>query len=477
MNVFDLIYADDAICLAFLVAIFYVVGRNMATGKAVVWGQRAAALAYLSFVLYACANVSRLNAAELAYIAFRGLFAAGLALGTGWMGFSVLLFLWQHVQTVEKRVVEMPVKNEQPEKRAPATIDLDTPTGWKPAVRNWSKLPKKEFDKYEARRYRIESFEAEARNLLQRLSAPRTPPSPPPSVLERRRLKTQLAELELARQFFAESGDDPQDVGRALAECDARIMALKRALGQIADEPSTEPPQLEGIAICDEAIARRPNNPVLYVERAREFIHQRQYQNAIADCNRALNMLPGYYAAYHIRGIAYHYLRKYASAVRDFQRTIYENPKYGWGYAALATTYNAARCYREALGPAYYASYFNLAGDQQLAFAYEQLSDHTKAVEHFTKLIEGDPEGKQYPDARVRRSRQLMKLGQKDLAIHDLKTHLAGKSDPEAAELLTKLEKVPDQRQESEKTTQEEVEAEAVAARLNLPTCDDAAEV
>ncbi len=269
MNIFQLIYADDAVSLACLVAIFYIVGRNMADGKAELWGRRAAGVAYVSFVIYACGQVDPLDASELAYIAFRGLFAAGLALGTAWMTFAIVLFVHQQVQIPESRVATMSTEKLPPIVSKDA-VDPDAPTDWKPKVRDWSKLPVEQFQKFEDRAYRIQCFEKEAQGLLVQLRKPLTPPTPPPSVAERRRLKTQIGELELARQFFSDSGEDPQQVGRVLAECDAKITELKRALGEIPADKK-EPPQLAGIAVFDEAIARKPKNPVLYVERAKSL--------------------------------------------------------------------------------------------------------------------------------------------------------------------------------------------------------------
>ena len=468
MNFFQLIYADDAFSLACLIAIFYIVGRNMARGKAELWGRRAAGVAYMSFVVYAVDNVSPLGASQLAYIAFRGLFAAGLAMGTAWMVFAVVLFLHQQVQIPESRVRPMSLeKQPRTEPKAQDTVDPNAPTQWKPNVRDWSKLPAEEFRKFDERCDQIQTFEKEARALLVLLRKPLEPPSPPLGAWQRRRLKTQIEELELARQFFSGSGDDPQYVGRVLAECDSKIVDLKRAIGEIPPDKE-EPPQLAGIAVLDEAIARKPKNPLLYVECAKEFICQRLFQKAIDDCNYALRLLPGYYAALNMRGIARHHLRKFGAAIRDFERSIYENPKYGWAYASLAAVYNATGAYREAIGPAYFASQYNLAGVQYLALAYERLAEHENAVHYLTQLIQLDPDGQYAPDARVRRAKQLLKLGRTELAMHDLKTHLVRQADPGAKQLLAQLQGLPDfNRLATVKTSQEEKEAEEAADQLN----------
>jgi tetratricopeptide (TPR) repeat protein len=469
MNLFRLIYADDVVSLIALVAILGIVGSNMADVHIRIWGWRSAGIAYVIFVVYACANVSPTGASDLAYIAFRGLFAAGLTVGPVWMALAIALLCIGEMKKVEKRVATLsPVKETTSDANREAAIDVDAPTDWKPKVRDFSKLPADVHREFENRNNQIRNFETEAHNLLERLRKPLKPASPLPGVVERRRFETQIRELELAREFYSDSGETPDKTGKMIAECTNRIAELKRVIGTIPPEKET-PPHLAGIAVFDEAIARRPKNPVLYAKRASELISQRLYQKAIADCNRALQLFPGYYYAFVIRGLANHHIRKYSTAVRDLERAIYENPSYGYAYASLAATYNATGAYREALGPAYYASRSTFAGDHQLAIAYEHLYDNENAVRTLTKVIEGDPDATQVPDARLRRAKQLLKLGRTELAMHDLKTHLAQRPDPAAKKLLAQLENLPNfQPEAADQTSQEETDDERAAAQLGL---------
>jgi lipoprotein NlpI len=476
MNLFELIYADDAVSLACLIAIFFIVGRNMADDTVRRWGWRAASLCYVVFVMYACETVGPTGAADLAYIAFRGLFAGGLTVGTAWMVLAIVLFFIREMQQVDDRIRPA---TSQSERREPDESDRqqtsDRPTDWKPNVRDFSKLPPEARKKFQERRRVTNVYEEEARRLLEKLQTPVAPNPTPPTVVERRRLETQLDELELARQFITVSREDPQEIGRMLAECNAKIVSLKQAVGRIPADPlgPTEPPQLAGIAIIDEAIARRPDNPTLYVERAKHLISQeRLYKKAIAYCNYALNLHPTYYAAFNIRGLAHHHLGKYSAAVRDFERAIYENPPYDWAYVNLATTYNATGSYREALGPAYDASFTNPEGYHQLAIAYEHLSEREKAVHHLTMVIQCDPNGEHVPDARVRRAKQLQQLGRPQLAMHDLKTHLARKPDAAARQLLAQLERLSAfSPQATDTIASHDAHAEAPAIQLsNLDT-------
>jgi tetratricopeptide (TPR) repeat protein len=469
MHLFQLIYADDVVSLSALVAILGIVGINMADVQVRIWGWRAAGIAYVIFIVYACANVSPTSASDLAYIAFRGLFAAGLTVGPAWMALAIVLFCNGEIKKVEKKVAALsPVKETTSDANRQAAIDVDAPTDWKPKVRDFSKLPPDVHREFENRNNQIKSFETEAHYTLERLRKPSKPVTPPPSALARRRLETQIRELELAREFYTDSGETPEKTGKMIAECNNRIAELKRAVGAIPPDKET-PPQLAGIAVFDEAIARRPKSPALYAKRASEHISQRLYQKAIADCNRALQLFPGYYYAFVIRGLANHHIRKYSTAVRDLERAIYENPSYGYAYASLAATYNATGAYREALGPAYYASRLTFAGDHQLAVAYEHLNDSENAVRSLTKVIEGDPDATQVPDARLRRAKQLLKLGRNELAMHDLKTHLARCPDAAAKTLLAQLENLPNfQPEAADKTSQEETDDERAAAQLGF---------
>src|SRR4051794_20527428 len=119
MKPFHLIYSDDAVSLAFIVATFYIVGGNMADETVRRWGWRAAALAYVLFVVYACSTVPLLGARDLAYIAFRGLFAGGLTVGVTWMGLAIVLFVVRELKELEvpePAPAATPQKEEQDER-------------------------------------------------------------------------------------------------------------------------------------------------------------------------------------------------------------------------------------------------------------------------------------------------------------------------------------------------------------------------
>jgi hypothetical protein len=91
---FNLISDDDPVTLAAFSAIILAVGSNIATDPALrLWGKRAAAAAYVLFSVYALCTTKGIDAGELLHIAFRGLFAAAIALGTTWIVLPILAFI------------------------------------------------------------------------------------------------------------------------------------------------------------------------------------------------------------------------------------------------------------------------------------------------------------------------------------------------------------------------------------------------
>jgi len=105
MNVFELIFHDDMFSLLCLIAIFGLVGGSMANDKVTLWGLRAAAVAYIAFVVYAIVMLAPMDVFELTYIAFRGLFAAGLGFGPACMVFAIIMFFWEELPNVERRII------------------------------------------------------------------------------------------------------------------------------------------------------------------------------------------------------------------------------------------------------------------------------------------------------------------------------------------------------------------------------------
>ena len=102
MNVFEMIDRDDFFTLACLIAILTSVGTNMANPDVRQWGKRAAAVAYVLFCVYASCMLNPADAQDCLHIAFRGLFAAGLAMGLTWIILAIGIFAFQYLRTAAK---------------------------------------------------------------------------------------------------------------------------------------------------------------------------------------------------------------------------------------------------------------------------------------------------------------------------------------------------------------------------------------
>ncbi len=100
MNLFEMIDQDDCFTLACLIAILTSVGTNMASPNVRQWGKRAAAVASVLICIYAGCMLNPTDAQDCLHIAFRGLFAAGLALGITWIVLSISVFAFQHLRTL-----------------------------------------------------------------------------------------------------------------------------------------------------------------------------------------------------------------------------------------------------------------------------------------------------------------------------------------------------------------------------------------
>lgn len=87
MSLLHLLMNDDAVSLFCLYAILAIVGSHMVQEHPTLRkaGWRGAGLAYVIFSAYAMSVLKPTTASALAGIAFRGLFAAGLACAMGWI--------------------------------------------------------------------------------------------------------------------------------------------------------------------------------------------------------------------------------------------------------------------------------------------------------------------------------------------------------------------------------------------------------
>jgi tetratricopeptide (TPR) repeat protein len=159
-----------------------------------------------------------------------------------------------------------------------------------------------------------------------------------------------------------------------------------------ADPPAT-------LADLTAAIAREPNNPERYVERAAAYFERKEYDSARADYEQALRLDPENAEALFGRGYLHLQQDEDDLALADFSEVIRLAPEVAEGYASRGSVYAARQDYRRAVAD------FNeaLRLDPRSADAYigrgkarRDQKDYDGAVADFqqaTRLEPDSPEG------------------------------------------------------------------------------------
>jgi Flp pilus assembly protein TadD len=80
-------------------------------------------------------------------------------------------------------------------------------------------------------------------------------------------------------------------------------------------------------------------NAEAYVQRGKDFLAAKQYDQAIASFSQAIILNPQMAKAYNNRGIAYCNKNRFDQAIKDFSRTIELDPKSGKAYNNRAVAY------------------------------------------------------------------------------------------------------------------------------------------
>jgi len=97
-DLLHIIDTGDVCALGLLILITIIAGAAMIGANATLklWGQRIAAGAFVLYFIYGFAQFEPSNAEDWVYIAFRGVLAAGLALGPSWIVLSIVGFVYEH---------------------------------------------------------------------------------------------------------------------------------------------------------------------------------------------------------------------------------------------------------------------------------------------------------------------------------------------------------------------------------------------
>jgi hypothetical protein len=92
----DILDQGDCCHLLLLIGVLYLVGRHMVAQRPrlIAWGLRLGAAAFLAYGISGCARFSPGSAADLWWIAVRGLLAGGLTLGLSWILLPVVAFAY-----------------------------------------------------------------------------------------------------------------------------------------------------------------------------------------------------------------------------------------------------------------------------------------------------------------------------------------------------------------------------------------------
>ncbi len=114
------------------------------------------------------------------------------------------------------------------------------------------------------------------------------------------------------------------------------------------------------LAILDDTIRKRPDNPNVYLGRACAYEDLGESDKQIADCSKAIELLPTYAHAYVNRGNAYADKGDHARALADYSKAIELNPR-------LAEAYN------------------------NRGLIYAQMGDLPRALDEYTRALAINP--------------------------------------------------------------------------------------
>lgn len=141
----------------------------------------------------------------------------------------------------------------------------------------------------------------------------------------------------------------------------------------------------------DQLIELNPTKPVAYCLRAKWYIENGQYQEAITDCNNALQLESNYALAFNERGTAYVALTNFSAAIHDYNHVIQLQPtNSSWTLALRGKAYAGLGDYDRAIAD--YDNAIRLGVEDceiytRRAYAYAQKGENDKAIADFTKSL------------------------------------------------------------------------------------------
>jgi tetratricopeptide (TPR) repeat protein len=155
------------------------------------------------------------------------------------------------------------------------------------------------------------------------------------------------------------------------------------------------------IAFCTEAINQFPSTSSFYVYRGEAYRMKNQYDDAIKNCTEAIRLNPNDSWAYYTRGLSYQLKKQYDAAIKDYTEVIRLNPNDISAYTLRGEAYLMKKQYDAAIKD--YTEAIRLDPNSSLAYsnrggAYDQAGDKNKAIQDLEKAISLNPSNNFFKD-------------------------------------------------------------------------------
>ncbi|WP_017295451.1 serine protease [Geminocystis herdmanii] len=169
----------------------------------------------------------------------------------------------------------------------------------------------------------------------------------------------------------------------------------------------------------NQALKINPNFAESYFYRGSTYGTINKYDNAISDLNQALKINPTFAHAYLSRGIIYANQQQYTKAISDLNEALKINPNFAYAYYNRGTSYLYLKQYEKALSDLNealkinpnYAEAYNNRG-----ISYFYLKQYEKALSDLNEALKINPN---YAEAYNNRGRNYARLQQYEKSIND----------------------------------------------------------
>ncbi|MBR3722477.1 MAG: tetratricopeptide repeat protein [Selenomonadaceae bacterium] len=179
------------------------------------------------------------------------------------------------------------------------------------------------------------------------------------------------------------------------------------------------------VEVCSKLIEQNPNDPDIYLTRARHYPDNDMFRHKIIDdYNKAVSLAPNAEHIYLSRSNMWNNYKEYDKAISDAKKAIELNPKSLYAYFSWAKAYEEQREYDKAIEV--YKNGMTLAEKKggilsRIAFCYMNKGDNEKALDYYTQAIETDSTNKDYYRGR---GSVYQEQEEYDLALNDFNTVL-----------------------------------------------------